>query len=43
MVKLTTGFGTAHQQERDLVIRLSGQKRLLTLGRFEVSSGKGLK
>jgi len=37
MVKLTTGFGTASQQERDIVVRLSGEGRLLTLGSFEVS------
>ena len=43
MVKLTTGFGTAHQQERDLVVRLSGQSRMLTLGSFEVGPGKGLR
>lgn len=37
MVKLTTGFGTASQQERDIVVRLSGERRMLTLGSFEVS------
>lgn len=36
MARLSTGFGTAGQQDRDLVVRLSGRGDMVTIGTFTV-------
>ena len=35
-VKLTSGFGTAQQQEQIITLRLKQQSELVTVGEFEV-------
>ena len=41
MLKLTTGFGTPNQKDEDVVLRLTGQGRQMTVGTFNVG-GKPL-
>lgn len=41
MLKLTTGFGTPNQKDEDVVLRLTGQGRQVTVGTFNVG-GKPL-
>jgi hypothetical protein len=36
MLRLTTGFGTPHQNDSDIVLRLSGPGRDVLVGTFEV-------
>jgi tetratricopeptide (TPR) repeat protein len=36
MLRLTTGFGTPEQKDRDVVLRLSGSGSTVTVGTFEV-------
>ena len=36
MLKLSTGFGTLHQKEKDVVLRLSGQGQEVNVGTFTV-------
>ncbi|SEL82231.1 hypothetical protein SAMN05216359_11843 [Roseateles sp. YR242] len=42
MVKLSTGYGSAGQQDRDLVVRLSGQGDRVTIGTFVVEGKASL-
>lgn len=41
MLKLTTGFGTPNQKDEDVVLRLTGQGRQVTVGTFNIG-GKPL-
>jgi hypothetical protein len=36
MMRLSTGFGTAHEKHRDVVLRLEEQKDDMLVGSFDV-------